>query len=390
MSQENSHEIRKKIQNQLCSELQNTPRYKKYIDSSLLKAVCERQNFYFPDTPPHKVPRKFDKSGWYDLYVSEKDQWRVQRYKDKNWCRIRDWSNKSQAYGTVKQIICPILNECHRQEHLEKIASKEWAIVFCGGGGKGAYHIGVWKWLVEKGIADKITGVSGASVGALNSLLFVLGDTEKAHKIWHNIKDEDIADTQWEIPIPLQSSSPIREIIDRNIEDWNKVFNSNKIVYSALTGINEIIPLKAIYQHLNNGVAKAPHSIRPEYFCWSSKSANEIKELVLASAAIPLVKKYRKFEGMWFVDGGLADNAPIKPLIEDGYRNIIVISLSQKKQQFYNAISGLDTYNVNFYYVSPSISLDDMMKANEDLTEKRIAWGYGDADLQLKDLLNHI
>lgn len=66
-----------------------------------------------------------------------------------------------------------------------------YGIVFSGGGGKGAYQIGVWKYLHELGIDQKIHGVSGASVGALNSLLFLQGDYQKAEELWADIRQDD-------------------------------------------------------------------------------------------------------------------------------------------------------------------------------------------------------
>jgi NTE family protein len=45
-------------------------------------------------------------------------------------------------------------------------------LVFSGGGGKGAYEIGVWKAFKEYGIDKYVCAVSGTSVGALNAALF--------------------------------------------------------------------------------------------------------------------------------------------------------------------------------------------------------------------------
>ena len=50
---------------------------------------------------------------------------------------------------------------------------KGTALVLSGGGGKGAYEIGVWKAMRETGADKKIRAVSGASVGGLNGALFV-------------------------------------------------------------------------------------------------------------------------------------------------------------------------------------------------------------------------
>ena len=53
-----------------------------------------------------------------------------------------------------------------------------------GGGGKGAYQIGVWRFLREAGIERYVSALSGTSVGALNSVLFASGNLEKAEELW--------------------------------------------------------------------------------------------------------------------------------------------------------------------------------------------------------------
>ena len=60
-------------------------------------------------------------------------------------------------------------------------------LAFVGGGGKGAYQIGVWKALVETGIADQVKAVAGTSVGGLNAALFAQGDLGRAIETWENV-----------------------------------------------------------------------------------------------------------------------------------------------------------------------------------------------------------
>ena len=45
-------------------------------------------------------------------------------------------------------------------------------LVLGGGGGKGAFQVGVWKALCEYKLDKKISCMSGSSIGALNSVLF--------------------------------------------------------------------------------------------------------------------------------------------------------------------------------------------------------------------------
>lgn len=61
---------------------------------------------------------------------------------------------------------------------------KDMALVLSGGGAKGAYEIGVWKALEEKGLCSRINTVSGTSVGALNAALFASVSRTEAEKLW--------------------------------------------------------------------------------------------------------------------------------------------------------------------------------------------------------------
>ena len=69
---------------------------------------------------------------------------------------------------------------------------KGTALILAGGGGKGAYEIGVWKSMIECGADQNISAVSGASVGGLNGALFAQGDYQAAERIWLAMSEEKI------------------------------------------------------------------------------------------------------------------------------------------------------------------------------------------------------
>ena len=56
-------------------------------------------------------------------------------------------------------------------------------LVLSGGGGKGAYELGVWKALKELNLNKYISVFSGTSIGAFNAALFAMDDLEKAEKL---------------------------------------------------------------------------------------------------------------------------------------------------------------------------------------------------------------
>ena len=297
-----------------------------------------------------------------------------------------------------------------------------YGIVFSGGGGKGAYQIGVWKYLHELGIDQKIHGVSGASVGALNSLLFLQGDYQKAEELWANIRQDDFTHTDplnylkaildflspasplsslikqliermqnspeqgRDISFSLFSQKRLRELIDTYIDSDQVQKNlSDKLVYSMLCEI----PL---------GANPASLFVKYPYVCcWKNRDFEEIRELVLTSAAFPGAYPIRTFDGRVCVDGGAADNLPVAPLLKE-FHHIIVIHLNPKgdkeEKAWARATQKVQTDTYHFYHVYPSKAvhmdnLADTMTVNPELTQYRMALGYHDAKEQLRPLVAH-
>ena len=79
-------------------------------------------------------------------------------------------------------------------------------LVLSGGGGKGAYEIGVLRFLLENGIEKNICAVSGTSVGALNAAIYACGNYEKAVRMWKSIRQDQILSK--------------REVSHRDILNW--------------------------------------------------------------------------------------------------------------------------------------------------------------------------
>ncbi len=67
-----------------------------------------------------------------------------------------------------------------------------WGLVLAGGGGKGSYQMGVWKYLCEQGYDQMFRAFAGTSVGALNAALFIQGDPKRAEDVWLSITQEQI------------------------------------------------------------------------------------------------------------------------------------------------------------------------------------------------------
>lgn len=203
----------------------------------------------------------------------------------------------------------------------------EWAIVFAGGGGNGAFEIGAWKAIAECGRYN-ITAVSGSSVGALNAALFAGGNYTAAEKIWKNISCMDI------IP-PETRTKPRRHM---------SIFSSNGLK-SLIANEKLIDDLKQSKMPCFAACTRAPETERErresfsegnyvEYFDLRKESKGRIIKILLAGAAIPFVFPERKISGRYYKDGdlgGKGDCMPIKPLFDLGYRKFIVIHLDRYK-----------------------------------------------------------
>ncbi len=166
-------------------------------------------------------------------------------------------------------------------------------LVLSGGGARGFAHIGVLQALNEAGIfPDVISGTSaGALVGVLyadgyspREILQMMNSTSRLHYIRPTVPKEGL----------LQISG-IERILRENLRA--KYFEELKL------------PLYVTATDLNNG--------RAEYFC-----SGELINPVIASASIPVLFKPVIINDIHYVDGGVLDNLPIRPL-ENRCRRII-------------------------------------------------------------------
>lgn len=241
-------------------------------------------------------------------------------------------------------------------------SKNEWGLVLSGGGGKGAYQVGVFRALAEKGILDYITAISGASVGALNLLMYATGEVEKAQNIWKSISPEQFLSLNTSInglEDGFLSRKGIEDIIDRYV-DLDIIRGSEKSLYVSTTEFSETGEEKVKYFSLN---------YRPN---------NQIRDIILASAAMPIIYSPVEIEGKMYRDGGLTDNLPIRPLYIEGIRNFIVVGLSPYTEIDYSSYPGC-----NFLFVKPRKSIGDFFDGTLDFTSRgaktRIEIGYLDA-----------
>lgn len=245
-------------------------------------------------------------------------------------------------------------------------------LVLGGGGGKGAYQIGVWKALKEYKVDKYINYLSGTSIGSLNSLLFLTGDLENATNIWENITRE-VALTKKSFKDmvskkSLYSRQGFIELAENNV-DFMKVSNS----------------------HIKTFVTASPISKNvvgaPTYFELNGKSKDEIINIVLASSALPLVFEPVYINGIKYMDGYKVDNNPASILKDQGCSLIFVVPLKEYSNAYECAdesttvidfVSGYNDYGIR----------DGTLDFVGDRAKMRITHGYEVAKQLLEQLIS--
>ncbi len=273
-------------------------------------------------------------------------------------------------------------------------------LVFAGGGGRGAYQIGVWKAMRRMGVDAGITAVAGTSVGALNAVLFAEGDYENAERIWRNISPNQI--------LAKHKDDRLGKLIGgAGAQAAVKAF-SERIASVAGIGVTSAFAMAgsfagfikggafsrdALVQLIDDGVDLERVSasdimtyavctelpgLEERDFLLNGNDTETIKDIILASSAIPVVFPVQKVGGRTYCDGGLCDNNPVELLYKKGYRNIISVPLklddSLKLPKYRDA---------RVIEIIPKKDLGDILSGTLDFTaegaRRRMDMGYNDA-----------
>lgn len=167
------------------------------------------------------------------------------------------------------------------------MGNKKIGIALGGGGSRGFAHIGVLKALEEEGIRPDV--ISGTSAGAIIGSFLADGKTpDEIMEVMGEIQLTDVA----KIGLPKKgfaSLDNLREKLKKNL------------------GAREFSELeKPLYVGLSNLLTGEIDYI----------SEGDITKAVQGSSSIPIIFSPVEINGQIYVDGGLLDNVPVKPLID--------------------------------------------------------------------------
>lgn len=168
------------------------------------------------------------------------------------------------------------------------------ALSFSGGGLRAAAHLGVLKYLEEQGV--EITAVSGSSAGAIVALMVACGYS--SDEIYSFLKQIDKKE------LFKLTGNPglftLRELEKRLYEFLGSVrYEEMKIpLYICVTDINKG---ESLYLDSGNPIAN-----------------------VIASSSLTPIFEAKELDGTYYIDGGLSDNLPVKPLEQLGEKVLAI------------------------------------------------------------------
>lgn len=174
------------------------------------------------------------------------------------------------------------------------VTEKGLALALSGGGARGIAHVGVLAALNEAGLKPVI--LSGTSMGAVVASLYAAGVEPK--RMLELVSEKGFLDMFSVRPArtKLFEMKYLKKILDEYLPDD----------FSELK-----TPLYVCATNLSAG--------KPVYF-----STGNPKKAVKASAAVPILFSPVAIDGDTYVDGGVLDNLPAKPLVEQGFGDYLV------------------------------------------------------------------
>lgn len=347
----------------------------------------------------------------------ERGGWRISQDPARDRFCLQERGAGRCVTGTAERILSPVLADIHAQAQIRRMKETgglDYGIVFCGGGAKGAFQLGVWRWLEEHGGTERFTGVSGASVGAMNTLLFARGDYERAERVWLGMRQEDLLRRNEQLTRNLDACLPgaqehpdLLEIADALLGDFQEnagLFSKetleriiwenisldslrNKLAYVSLSAFK--VPGRQKIEGLSSIFSAEYAFLDP----WSPDPMEYVIRRVLASAALPGAYTPETVNGVLCIDGGVLDNSPYAPLVQAGYRKILVVHLTPRKPDRGDAADGKALENgpapgrngAELWNVWPSAGLGGTLEIDSALTRRRIDAGYAAAAECLKD-----
>ncbi|MDD3241486.1 MAG: patatin-like phospholipase family protein [Bacilli bacterium] len=251
------------------------------------------------------------------------------------------------------------------------------AIVLSGGGGKGAYQIGVIKGF--KKLRIKYDIVTGTSVGALNGAIIAQKDYRKAVRLWKEM-NFDVIFSKEDLE-KYNNASTTKDMVsmfmNNILSGGMEVSNLENLLLNKIK-FKKLLKSKIDFGFVVYNLSK----LKGMYITKEMINKDNCVDYLIASASCYPFFRKKKISNQYFIDGGLYDNLPIDLAIELGADEIIAVNL--------NAPGIIRKYNGdNIINITARNKLGSFLEFDKDKSLKAIKYGYNDTLKVYKKLLGN-
>lgn len=196
--------------------------------------------------------------------------------------------------------------------------NRQKALVLSGGGGRGAYHVGVLKFLEEHEWYPDI--VAGTSIGAVNGAALASGhNANSLWALWRRLQTDDVQKAGLGALSGnyLLDTAPLRHTLQAH--GW--------VNFARLNSDAAAVHLRVTATEISSGHL---HVFGNSADMYPSKMQQEPIGLdhIIASCSIPIVYPATQLNDSLYWDGATVANTPLGPAIDAGAEEIIVVMMT--------------------------------------------------------------
>ena len=192
------------------------------------------------------------------------------------------------------------------------------ALVLSGGGGRGAYHVGVLRFLEEHDWLPDI--VSGTSIGAVNGAAIASGhNAYSLWSLWRRLSTNDVQKAKWNVLEGnyLLDTAPLRETLQK--EGW--------VHFDRINSPEAAVHLRVTATEISSGHLHVFGNSSDTYPSHMVQEAIGLDHII-ASCSIPLVYPATMLNNNLYWDGATVANTPLGPAIDAGAEDIVVVIMT--------------------------------------------------------------
>jgi NTE family protein len=196
--------------------------------------------------------------------------------------------------------------------------NRKRALVLSGGGGRGAYHVGVLNFLEEHEWYPDI--VAGTSIGAVNGAAIASGhNANSLWALWRRLKTENVQKAGLGALTGnyLLDTSPLRQTLQE--QGW--------VHFERINSDEAAVHLRVTATEISSGHL---HVFGNSPDIYPSKMQQEAIGLdhIIASCSIPIVYPATQLNNNLYWDGATVANTPLGPAIDAGAEEIVVVIMT--------------------------------------------------------------